>query len=46
VANRTLVRHRCHHDLQGQRDPHKEEDGTPPGALLLFLFSLFPSLGL
>ena len=46
AANRTPVRRRCHHDLQGQRDPREEGDGTPPGALFLFLFSLFSSLGL
>ena len=40
------MRRRCHHDLQGQQDPREEEDGTPPGDLFLFLFSLFPSLGL
>ena len=43
AANRTPVRRRCHHDLQGQRDPHEEDDGTPPGALFSLSFSLFPS---
>ena len=38
AANRTSVRCRCHHDLQGQRDPHEEEDNTPLKALFLFLF--------
>jgi len=42
-ANRTPVRHRCHHDLQSQRDPWEKKDGTSPGALRLFSFFLFHS---
>ena len=39
AANKTPVRRRCHHDLQGQRDLREEEDGAHPGALFLFPFS-------
>ena len=43
MTNRTPIRRRCHHDLQSQRDPHEEENDSPPGALFLFPFFLFPS---